>query len=136
MRHVIWICLLVAFIATGACAQKAETPEKPAQDEIATVPVAPENAPQLSEKDQSLACPASIQLHADMQTTAEGERIYKIGGSVKPPKLKNLVAAKFSDEARKMAKEKHLSSFQAISLIRLLVDAQGNPQNVCVVKPA
>jgi TonB family protein len=35
-----------------------------------------------------------------------------------------------------MVKEKHLTSFQAIDLISLIVDAQGNPQNVCVQKPA
>ena len=30
----------------------------------------------------------------------------------------------------------HLKPFEAISLITLIVDAEGNPQNVCVKKPA
>lgn len=35
-----------------------------------------------------------------------------------------------------MYKKRHLESFQAISLIALIVDAQGHPQNVCVRKAA
>jgi TonB family protein len=128
--------MLVAFIATGAWAQQAETTEKPAQDEITTVAIAPDNAQQLSEKDKLLACPANMPPNADRRPSAEEESVYKVGGSVKPPKVTNHVAASFSDEARKMAKKKHLKSFQAISLITLIVDAQGNPQNACVMKSA
>jgi len=134
MRHARWICLLVALLAAGAWAQEAEPPEKPAQAENTTVAVAPEDAPQLSEKDRLLACPANIQFHADMRTTVDGESLSKIGGSVKPPKPTNQVAAMFSDEARRIPKKKHLTSFQ--SIVTRIVDAQGNPQNVCVVKPA
>jgi TonB family protein len=134
MRHTSWICVLVALLASGVLAQEAETPEKPAQAETATVAVAPDNAQQLSEKDRLLACPANIQLHADMRTTVEGESLSNIGESVKPPKVTNQVAAMFSDEARRMAKKKHLKSFQ--SIITLIVDVQGNPQHVCVLKPA
>jgi hypothetical protein len=69
-----------------------------------------------------------------MRTTVDGESLSKIGGSVKPPKPTNQVAAMFSDEARRIPKKKHLTSFQ--SIVTRIVDAQGNPQNVCVVKPA
>lgn len=135
MRHARWICMLVVLLATGAWAQEAETPEEPEQVETTVVPVTLD-APHLSQKDLSLACPASMQPHADRRPIAEGESLNKRHVSVKPPQALNQVAAKFTDEARKMVKEKHLTSFQAIDLISLIVDAQGNPQNVCVQKPA
>jgi protein TonB len=44
--------------------------------------------------------------------------------------------AEFSDEARKMFKKNHLKSFQASSLVRLIVDKDGNPQDICVQRAA
>ena len=136
MRHASWICLLIALLATGAQAQETETPDEPEQVETTVVPVTLD-APHLSKKDETLACPAPLPPNSTkVQPNFTGERMYKVGGNIKPPKPKNHVEAKFTDEARKMVMEKHLTSFKAIDLIRLIVDAQGNPQNICVQKPA
>jgi protein TonB len=56
---------------------------------------------------------------------------------VTPPKAKFTPEAKFSDEARKAARKMRFKSlFSAISLISLVVDVAGNPQNICLKKPA
>lgn len=134
MSQLKWACVLLALSGTVARSQQAVPPAQPGQDQTKAGPVIQDQWSQLSEKDRLLACPANIQLHDDMRTTVEGEDLSKIGGSVKPPKVTNHVAASFSDEARRMAKKEHLKSFQ--SIITLIVDAHGNPQNVCVLKPA
>jgi TonB family protein len=100
------------------------------QDEPKNPPAREDETQQLSEKDRSLACPIALEMHLG------GDQVFKVGGSVKPPKPTHEIEATFSDEARKMARKKHLKSFQASSLVSLVVDLQGNPQNVCVQKPA
>ena len=52
---------------------------------------------------------------------------YKIGGRISAPVLKHRVMAQFTDEARR-------AKYQGICLISLIVDAQGNPQNVRVAR--
>ena len=57
-----------------------------------------------------------------------GIGVYGPGSGVKPPTVISAPSAEFSDEARR-------SKFQGICLISLVVDAQGNPQNIRVVRP-
>jgi len=54
--------------------------------------------------------------------------LYKVGGSISPPEVLHSVNAEFSDEARR-------AHYQGVCLIGLIVDAQGNPQNLHVVRP-
>ena len=129
MRQAKWLMLLVT-IATSAWSQQATPPTQPAQDQTKTGPVIHDDAPHLSEMDQSLACPA------EAESQPAEDSAHKVDGSVKPPKPIKMVNARFSDEARQMAQEKHIKNFHAISLVTLVVDPQGNPQNVCVQKPA
>ena len=56
-----------------------------------------------------------------------GGGIYHLGGGVSAPVPLNSVEAEFSDEARR-------AKYQGIVLVGLIVDAQGNPQNVHVVR--
>jgi TonB family protein len=57
-----------------------------------------------------------------------GQHIYKVGeDAVKPPRPKNNVEAEFSDEAR----TKRISGRCAVSLV---VDEQGNPQNIQIIR--
>jgi len=44
--------------------------------------------------------------------------------------------AEFSDQARKLIKKNHIKSFQTVSILSFVVDAQGEPQEICVKKPA
>jgi len=50
----------------------------------------------------------------------------RVGGNVKAPIVLNNVAARYSDQARR-------AKIQGICLIRLIVDAQGMPQNPMVI---
>ena len=129
MRHAKWTILL-AMIATVAWPQQAAPPAHPEQDQTKTAVVIQDDAPHLSDKDQSLACPA------DTESQLAEESANNVDGNVKPPKPVKSVEAYFSDEARQMAKTKHIKNFQATSWVALAVDSNGYPQNVCVQKPA
>jgi TonB family protein len=56
-----------------------------------------------------------------------GGGLYRIGGGVSAPVPLNTVEAEFSDEARR-------AKYQGVVLVGLIVDAQGNPQNVHIVR--
>ncbi len=53
--------------------------------------------------------------------------LYKVGGHISAPEVLHQVEAEFSDEARR-------AHYQGVCLISLVVDAQGNPQNLHVVR--
>ncbi|MGB7264441.1 MAG: energy transducer TonB [Terracidiphilus sp.] len=57
-----------------------------------------------------------------------GGGLYQIGGRVSAPVVIHSVEAEFSDEARR-------AKYQGVCLISLIVDAQGNPQNIRVARP-
>ena len=84
----------------------------------------------LSDADKSLACPAGIALGK------QPDGVYRVGRGIQPPKPLNHVNASFSDEARKAIKKGHIKNFEAISLVRVVVGIDGNPQNICVQRPA
>lgn len=54
--------------------------------------------------------------------------LYKVGGRITPPEVLHSVNAEFSDEARR-------AKYQGVCLISLIVDVEGNPQNLRVVRP-
>ena len=56
-----------------------------------------------------------------------GGGVYQIGGGVSAPVAIHSAEAEFSDEARR-------AKYQGVCLISLIVDAQGNPQNMRVVR--
>lgn len=56
-----------------------------------------------------------------------GGGLEQIGGRVAAPVLVHSVEAEFSDEARR-------AKYQGVCLVSLIVDAQGNPQNIRVVR--
>ncbi len=56
-----------------------------------------------------------------------GGGVYQIGGGISMPSIIFEPEAEFSDEARR-------AKYQGVCLISLIVDAQGNPQNVHVVR--
>ena len=116
-------------VLTTAClwAQQGQTPDS---HDTTAATARPDSTTTLSEADKSLACPASL--------TADDlpDGVNKLGEGVKPPKPLKQVNAEFSDEARKMFRNAHLESFHAFSVIHLIVDKDGNPQDVCVQKAA
>src|ERR1700761_2847545 len=56
-----------------------------------------------------------------------GGGVYHVGGGVSPPVLIHSVDAEFSDEARR-------AKVQGVSVVSLIVDAQGMPQRVSVMR--
>jgi TonB family protein len=56
-----------------------------------------------------------------------GGGVYSIGGDVAAPKLISSVDPEFTDEARR-------AKYQGVVIVGLIVDAQGNPQNVHVIR--
>jgi periplasmic protein TonB len=56
-----------------------------------------------------------------------GGGLYQIGGRISAPVVIHSVEAEFSDEARR-------AKYQGVCLISLIVDAQGNPQNIRVAR--
>jgi len=56
-----------------------------------------------------------------------GGGLYRIGGGVSAPVVIHSVEAEFSDEARR-------AKYQGVCLISLIVDAQGNPQNIRIAR--
>jgi TonB family protein len=56
-----------------------------------------------------------------------GGGVYHVGGGVSPPVLIHSVNAEFSDEARR-------AKFEGVSVVSLIVDAQGMPQRVRVMR--
>jgi TonB family protein len=60
--------------------------------------------------------------------TQANEPIYKIGGHISAPQIKHRVTAQYTDEAKR-------ANYEGVCLIGLIVNAQGNPVNVHVVRP-
>ena len=56
-----------------------------------------------------------------------GGGLYQIGGGVSAPTVLHSVEAEFSDEARR-------AKYQGVCLISLIVDTQGNPQNIRIAR--
>jgi TonB family protein len=56
------------------------------------------------------------------------EKIYNVGKGVTPPELIHAVDPKYSDEARK-------AKFEGVCVVRLIVDANGNPRRAHVYRP-
>ena len=54
-----------------------------------------------------------------------GGGVYTVGGRISSPEIIHSVEAEFSDEARR-------AKYQGVCLISLIVDAQGNPQDIHV----
>src|SRR5580658_3860372 len=80
--------------------------------------------------NQLQTCPAKLESHPEV------DGIYRVGDHVLPPVPTNTVEARLTSEARKAAAQSPNGRHDAVSLIGLVVDQEGNPQEVCVRKTA
>ena len=73
-------------------------------------------------------CPSTFEFHPEV------DGAYNIGGDVKAPKLKHYVTAQWSDEAKTRGA---FNPFKPDpSAVSFVVDTQGLPQDVCILKAA
>jgi TonB family protein len=56
-----------------------------------------------------------------------GDQLYRVGGDVSAPKLVFVPDPQYSEEARQ-------AKYQGVCVVSLIVDAQGNPMRVLVVR--
>jgi hypothetical protein len=55
---------------------------------------------------------------------------------ITPPKPLKQPEAEFPDESRRAIKKQHIKDFEAISILSLIVDVNGMPRDLCLVRPA
>lgn len=88
----------------------------------------------LKTADGAPACPAE----RDSKSVPEG--VSAIGGNVLAPKPIKTADPSFSKEgvefAHKVMKDQHVKTFEAQSTVRFIVDANGIPHSICVLKEA
>jgi TonB family protein len=125
-----FVALTLPLFLASAWAQQEGTAPKLAQAEGPTFARStPATGPNVATPPAS--CPATF----DDSLATDGI-VGKNREGVKLPKLKFSTEAEFSDEARHEIKRKHLRSFEAVSLISIIVDVNGKPQDLCVKKAA
>jgi hypothetical protein len=127
MRRPVSALVLVVFAIACSWAQHGQ-PTDP-HDTKAGSPNQ-DSTPALSHADKSLACPVSITPY----NPPFG--VFKLGAGIQGPKLLNNVSASFPKEDRELMREAHLKSFDADSVLLVVVGTDGNPRYICVKKPA
>jgi TonB family protein len=133
MNFARWILFAVFFVVTAACLAQQSTPAAPAQPvSIASAPV---RDPHSNSADLAVPlCPAKFNDSLTMNGIADVN-----DKSVTQPKVIQRVEAEFSDEARRALgsvrkKKNQAVEFEGVSVVSLVVDGRGNPQNLCISK--
>ena len=119
--------LLLGLVSFTAWAQQsAPSSAADASQQVSTNQDAP-TAP-LQTADGTRVCPANYKLESLPDDVNRG---------VLPPRVIKTSEATFSDEGRQYArqfKKDHHAEFEAISIVGVIVDTKGMPQNICVHK--
>jgi TonB family protein len=126
MRRTKWRLALIAFSASCIWAQQ-QTPSS------GPVPVSPKSTAGTVGQRAEPADKGTLQL-CPAEMTGKEDGVYEVGGDIKPPKPLNNVEAHFTKELRTAIKKQHLPQSEAVSVVSLLVDTDGNPKNICVQK--
>jgi TonB family protein len=122
VRAEIVVAIACSFAACSWAQQPNAAPDQGAQQQPGVTRSPDSTADDLAVPE----CPAKF---------GDGPETNGIGArdpSVKPPRALHTVEAEFSDQARRVIKKKHLAPFAGVVLIRLVVDENGNPQNICL----
>jgi hypothetical protein len=125
--------LILAFlgmIGIAGWSQQATPAAHAFQIDAKTPPITQYKPPSQAAPDQPAACPAKFESHPEL------DGIYKVGSGVTAPIPTYTVDAHMTDEARLAAKQNPGGHFQAFSLIGVVVDQAGSPQEICVRKVA
>jgi hypothetical protein len=99
MRRIAWACLLLAATVATVCAQQTVAPAQTAPSGTRTKPISSDKPIYLSGTDQIEDCPAKYNFLPQ-------DGIYRVGGSVSPPKITDSVLAGFGldEQAEKAVK--------------------------------
>jgi TonB family protein len=133
MRQLVLLLWLVPIAAWS------QQPSAPSPTDAAPQAITNQNTSsvQLKTADGVAACPAEL---ISKPVMATADKVHHEGGNLLQPKPIYTPDAKFSDEARKYArkfmKEYHIKSFEAMSILKFVVDINGTPQDICVAKEA
>jgi TonB family protein len=87
-------------------------------------------SPQASDRQAATVDLAALTLDAPIPRSSQGageQQIYHVGGDVSGPQLIFSPNPEYSEEARR-------AKYQGVCIVSLIVDAQGNPQRVQVVR--
>jgi len=118
--------VVLAFLAACSWAQQ----QNAATDQGAQQSSVTARSPDSTAEDQAVPlCTVNL---ADRQKTIEVSDEVKQGRT--PPRVIHLVNPQFTDQARRAFKKKHIRAFDDTVLIGLIVDEQGDPQNLCLQK--
>jgi hypothetical protein len=90
-----------------------------------------QSCPRDESNDELRQCPAS-----PVRDTGSGENSARSLIGITPPKPEIQPEAKFPDETLRAFKKQHIRDFEAVSILSLIVDVGGMPQNICLVKAA
>jgi outer membrane biosynthesis protein TonB len=128
MRKTGWTLVLLALLTTAAWTQQEGAAPKAVQTEA---PASARTTPATgSDVVEPPACPASFN-----DSLATDGIVGKDIDGVTRPKPTNSVAAEFSKKARSMIGSK-IKNLDAVSILSFVLDVNGNPQDLCLKKPA
>jgi TonB family protein len=113
-------CLIISAVAFGQDAPKETEP----QSNVQTVPVQPASTIRPAYAPPAATATTTATEKDSSQNTGG---VYQIGRDITKPQVIHSVNPEFTDEARR-------DQFEGVVLVGLIVDAQGHPQNVHVIK--
>jgi TonB family protein len=127
MRNIARVLGFLGMISIAGVSQQPAPPAQSPPPDAKSVPITPYKPPTAADTDPVQACPAKFEWHPEL------DGIYSLGKDVKPPRPLTGIDAHLTDEARKAFKPLG-GQVTAVSMIGLVVDQQGMPQEICLKK--
>jgi len=125
--------LRIFFVTFALSTAVAQEPNRTAQPDLPQIEkfVPTTSSKHTKQADAPPACPATF------DDSPDTNGIFRIGKEgVTPPKATHTVVPNFSKEARQAIKGKKVDITVLQSVIRLVVDKDGNPAQLCLAEPA
>jgi TonB family protein len=125
MRYTNWAIATMIVAVSAVCIRQPAAPAQATQQESA----APVRDPHSTPADLAVPlCPAKF------GDNLETNGIAVPGRGVTPPKIVHSAAAELADEVREATQKARKVGFVSTSLVSLVVDEQGKPQNLCLTR--
>ncbi|HTB97961.1 MAG TPA: energy transducer TonB [Terracidiphilus sp.] len=125
MRWNPWFCVLLLASPAVWSQQSSTSPRvEPGTGLVYSVPAGKAGPA----SNEPVPCPATF--------TDGIEILKKEGDGIVAPKTTKTQPAKFPKESRDAMKKDHKTTFEAVSLVSLVVSADGLPEKLCIKRPA